>query len=340
LPAAALAAMALTGCENFGESGVSAELSRVRGQKNFSIISSTAQRAMFSAQGQQIVVEPPQGYCLDEGSVAVTGKAAFALIADCLENGQPELLANAGEGEVVEIELPRSFPGILTVSISGEPAYGAEPGGLDRFEALLGTPAGLTLLGRGNSPKSANVNIVRRIGNALYVLVEEQPGAGGAILGPRFSRAFIDINDRLVLVTVSSFIDRPTSDEAMLGFLARQIARLRQANGMIADGEEGEIAGGSSGDVGEGGVRVIRSETGAATSDGTDPLRAPMPLRRDQAAADRGGDNAVGVHAPPRAPSAPRRPGAVRRRGGSARGVARPRVRHGCRWPRAAVPRQ
>ena len=242
LLAGMLAAMALAACENPGLSGRDAELARVRAEKGFAVIEATAERAVFAVRGQRIVVEPPQGYCLDEDSVAVTRNAAFALVADCMQDHQAKLENGSGAGSAVEIELPRVFPGILTVAVSGEPAYGWEPAALDAFEELLDAESGLKLLGRGNSPAPGKIIATRRIGGALYVLIEEPSADEASILAPRFWRAFIDINERLVLVTVSSFDDRPVAEDAMMGLLAQQMTRLRRANGLRVNGEEGEIA--------------------------------------------------------------------------------------------------
>ena len=208
LLAGVFAAMALAACETPGLSGRDAEITRVHVGKTFAVVEASADRAVFTARGQRVVVEPPQGYCLDEGSVAVTRNAAFALVAECMQDRQAELENGSGEGRAVEIELPRAFPGILTVSVSGEPAYGWETGALDAFEELLGAEAGLKLLGRGNSPAPGKIIATRRIGGALYVLIEEPAASGPPILAPSFWRAFMNINERLVLVTVSSFSDR------------------------------------------------------------------------------------------------------------------------------------
>lgn len=304
----AVLAMALAGCENLGENRADSELARLHGQKNFTIISSTARRAMFSARGQQIVVEPPRGYCLDHGSVTITRKAAFALVSDCLDNDSPGQAENAGEENVVDVVLTRVFPGILTVSVSGDPAYGTEPGALDAFEALLDTPAGQTLLGRGNSQKPGKIIAVRRIGGALYVLIEESAGGGGSILAPRFWRAFIDINDRLVLVTVSSFSDRPIADDAMMGFLALEMTELRQANSLASDSEEDEIASAFAARQGLGGGQGGLTAVQTVPSNRTDPKRSPLPLWRGRVASI-GSGSGGGAHAPRRAPAAPRRPG-------------------------------
>jgi hypothetical protein len=246
--------------------------------------------------------------------VAVNGSAAFALVADCMDSSEVALAQNAGEGNLVEIALPRVFPGILTVSISGEPAFAQEPGALDAFEELLGADAGLKLLGRGNSTVPGKVIATRRIGGALYVLIEEASADRSSILAPRFWRAFIDISDRLVLVTVSSFSDRAIAEDAMLGFLTLQMAGLRRTNDLPADPEEDEIAESMAASLqladGQGELTVTRSAEAVVTSDGTDPVRAPIPLQRGQvASAGVEARTGAGAFAPARAPAAPQRPG-------------------------------
>ena len=284
LLAGVLAVLALAACENPGLGGRDAELSRVRAERGFAVIEVTAERAVFAARGQRIVVEPPPGYCLDEGSVSVTRNAAFALVADCMQDHQAKLENGSTAGRAVEIALPRVFPGILTVSVSGEPAYGWEAGALDAFEALLGADAGLKLLGRGNSPAPGRIIATRRIGGALYVLIEEPSADDASILAPRFWRAFIDINERLVLVTVSSFSDRPIAEDAMMGFLAQQMTRLRRVNGLRVNREEDEIArqmAASFGSAeGQGGLTVVRAARPTAALDQADPARAPVPRER------------------------------------------------------------
>ncbi|MCH8952761.1 MAG: hypothetical protein IID49_11655 [Proteobacteria bacterium] len=308
LLAGALAAMVLSGCETPGVDARDAELTRQRAESGFAVIEASAGRAVFIARGQRVVVEPPEGYCLDEGSIAVTKHAAFALIAECMRDHRAEVENGAVAGRAVEIALPRAFPGILTVSVSGEPAYGWETGALDAFEDLLGTPAGLKLLGRGNSAAPGAITATRRIGGAIYVLIEEPAGDAASILAPRFWRAFININGRLVLTTVSSFSDRPMAEDAMMGFLAQQMTRLRQANGLRVNLEEDEIArqmaASLASEEGQGGLTVVRAARPAAVPDQADPVRAPMPRQRVASAG----------FVPPEpdpiaAPYAPRRPG-------------------------------
>ncbi len=284
LLAGVLAVLALAACETPGLSGRDAEFARVRSAKGFAVVEANASRAVFVARGQRIVVEPPQGYCLDEGSVAVTRKAAFALVADCMQDHQVKLENGSGAGRAGEIELPRVFPGILTISVSGEPAYGWETGAaLDAFEEMLGGEAGLKLLGRGNSPAPGEIIATRRIGGALYVLIEDPAAADAPILAPRFWRAFMNTNGRLVLVTVSSFSDRPMAEDAMMGFLAQQMTQLRRANGLRINREEDEIArqmAASLDAAGQGWSTVIGSATPAVGVGRAGPARAPVAPRR------------------------------------------------------------
>jgi hypothetical protein len=151
------------------------------------------------------------------------------------------------------------------------------------------------------------------LGGALYVLIERQTTTGDELLAPRFWRAFIDINDRLALITVSSFSERPIAEDAMMGFLAHQIARLRVVNGMPADGEEAliaqqmvetlDLASGSD-------TRTVgRAREPADSSDGVSPGAAPLPPERHASGAKAENATTAGGHAPSSAPVPPRRRG-------------------------------
>jgi|GEM_PF-1647523 len=288
LAAVALAALGLGGCEaQRGLSGVEAELTRVRAERSFAVVSASAERAVFSVRSRRIVVEPPEGHCLDEESIGVSGGATFALVADCEHKHQVELINGSVAGRSGAAALPRAFPGILTISISGQPAYGPEPGAFDAFEALLGSEAGLGLIGRGVSDQPGRIVATRRIAGALYVLIHEPVDPATSILAPNFWRAFLKVKDRLVLVTVSSFVDRQMAEDTMLGFLAQQMVRLRRGNGLDTDGEEATIAAAMD-------FRVARAEPVEGTPrpkprsahDGSQaPDRAPLPRDRIATAA-------------------------------------------------------
>lgn len=273
----------LAGCVTTGESTVEAEIARRQGQAGIAVTEAAPERAVFIAKGAEVVVEPLDGHCLDEDSITVTGASGFAIVADCLTEPSRETKDGGDAAEAAEMSLRRGFPGILTMSISAQPAFGKNTNALSEFEALLTSPEGLRLVGRGDVPKPGEVVATRWIGGALYVLVEG-PGTAGGILSRRFWRTFAGIKDRLVLMTVSGFRDREISDDAMLGVAVRQMRRLRRANAMPAVAEETEIIEAMTTDVlASGEVEFVSAGTGD--------------------------DAEIGATAPDQAPQAPAKPG-------------------------------
>lgn len=221
----------LAGCASLelGKSGRGAELARQHAGESVVLLKAEEKRAVFEVRGRAVIIEPPEGYCLDADSAITTRRLGFVLVADCLQSPAESI-----------------FPGILTVSVSGEPIDGTGSD-LDDLEALLESERGRRLLGRSPSHRPGAIVATRRIGGALYVLVEEKPDGKARILQPRFWRAFVTIHDRLALVTVSGFADRPVAEDAMLAFTAAEVARLRRANGLPPDPEEDEIAAAAPG---------------------------------------------------------------------------------------------
>ena len=313
LLACLVTAIALAGCENLdrGLSGRDAEFDRRRGEQAFTVVQAAGERAIFTARDREIVVEPPEGYCLDTESIQLTSRSAFVLVADCLESHQEAIENGVRNGNNGEIPLPRSFPGIMTITISGEAALGSGPAGLATFETLLGSDAGMRLLGRGENAAPGRIAATRRIEGALYVLIEQPAESRGLIFAPRFWRAFGEINGRLVLVTVSSFNDRPIAEDVMMGFVAAQMARLRRANGQPASEEEDEIAEGMTA-----ALRLAESQgawTGSLAWSGDGPVDtagggAPLPPVRVTAGEATAAATGGGSAAPVQAPVPPRRP--------------------------------
>jgi hypothetical protein len=231
-PVAVLALLgALAGCVgpgfDRGFSGREQEWARGHSAGDFSIVTADHSRAIVSALGNRIAIEPADGFCLASEAIETSDRSAFILLGDCaLEDpdGFP-----AGEGP---LDLPPGVPGIMTVSISGDPGFsrqGAEAETLADLQAFLESEEGRELLGRGGDGDGVSVVETRRIGDILYVLVED-PDGRVPVLAPRFWRAFVELNDRLAVVTVSGFRDRPLPEDEMLRYLGDQVRQLEVAN--------------------------------------------------------------------------------------------------------------
>jgi hypothetical protein len=211
-----------------GFSGRDAEWARTHAPGDFAVVSASHSRAVVSALGQQVAVEPANGFCLAEEAIETSDRSAFLLLGDCAIEDP------AGNAPPVEglLDLPSGVPGIITISISGDPGFsrvGGDAGNLADLQSFVETSEGRALLGRGGDGDQVAVADSRRIGNTLYVLVEDSDG-GVPVLAPRFWRAFLELNDRLAVVTISGFRDRPLPEEEMLRHLGDQVRQLQVAN--------------------------------------------------------------------------------------------------------------
>ena len=228
LVVALLGVAALSACDDPGFSGVGAEWDR-RHAGPYYVVSASPDRAVVSAKGRQVAITPAKGFCLARESVEATERSAFALIGDCALDSST---AAAPRGARGELQLPRGLPGIITVSVSGDPGFqgGADDKSLNDLSTFLDTSEGRRLLGRSGNGSSAKVVESRRIGDGVYVMVDDSNDGVVPVLDPKFWRAFVELNDRLAVITVSGFRDRPLGREEMLEHLVAQVQTLRVAN--------------------------------------------------------------------------------------------------------------
>lgn len=226
-----------------GVSGRDAEWERsAGGTGGFSVVSARPGRAVISALGHQVAVEPADGFCLTREAIETSSRSAFLLLGDCALEGREEVDLDA---DAEHLDLAPGVPGIITVTISGDPGFsrpGSQAGDLADLQAFLDTAEGRALLGRGGDGDTVSVVESRRIGNTLYVLVEDSDG-GVPVLAPRFWRAFVELNERLAVVTISGFRARPLPEEEMLRHLGDQVRQLQVANSEPVNEVPVQVAG-------------------------------------------------------------------------------------------------
>lgn len=195
-PAALAAALALAACnpETIGAGGPS--------------------RQKVTVAGRALTIAAPPGLCIDEGSTRVDAAGAFLLLEDC-----------AGGAEA---RPPRAS---LTVAVSGGGLTGegdAAGDTLDDLRGYLATPDGLALVGRSGRSAGVRVLAEQMTEGVLFVLVEDrgpQPIAG---LDRRFWRAFLEVNDRMTVLSVLGFGD--VEAQAGLQQLAALASAIRSVN--------------------------------------------------------------------------------------------------------------
>ncbi|MEL6768388.1 MAG: hypothetical protein AAFP17_14495 [Pseudomonadota bacterium] len=225
-----IAVSLLSGCMvSPGAPTLEAELTRVRDGAAFRVISVSPQEAVIDARGRPVVVSPGPGSCINPDTLDLADNAAFMLLTDCAlelgaSNGQASA-TRAGE----RLHLDRGFPGLVTVSVSGDAR-----GTLESLERFVASDAGKVRLARGSDGGGVEIAEMREIDDALFVLARsiEQTVP---ILSNEFWRAFVEVNERLVLVTVSAFQANELEKEAMFTEALGQVEALRAGNnGVLA----------------------------------------------------------------------------------------------------------
>ncbi|QDL90445.1 hypothetical protein FDP22_00730 [Paroceanicella profunda] len=181
----------------------------------------TRSEVLVSADGRSVSIVPPEGYCVMRDSVRTGEKVVFSLMGECTPDASAE---DADD---------RAPAGLLTASVSYAPLFHpteSHDDSLDALEEFLGSDRGLSLVGRGGAAERLKILESYRENDALLLLVENSGEQVIPISAPHFWRAFLELNDRMVSVSVSTFRDRPAEDRQMLALLRRFIAGLREAN--------------------------------------------------------------------------------------------------------------
>jgi hypothetical protein len=182
---------------------------------NPEMMAGSSTRQKVTVAGRAVTIAAPPGFCIDEGSTRVDSAGAFVLMRDC--DGNPEARP------------PRAA---LTASVSSGGLTGEGDAASDTLLELgdyLATPDGLALVGR--SARAGRVRVLaQQVSNdVLFVLVEDrgpQPIAG---LDRTFWRAFLEVNDRMTVLSVLGF-DGGGGPEEGLRQLAALASAIRGAN--------------------------------------------------------------------------------------------------------------
>ncbi|MEM9198698.1 MAG: hypothetical protein AAGD12_12715 [Pseudomonadota bacterium] len=174
------------------------------------------ERAVVAAGGRSIDIVPPNGYCILGDTVETGEQAVFALIGRCSDRPATP------------------FPdGLLTASVSHAPLFrdGAPVADeLDALETFLGSAEGRSLLARSTAPEDLEIIETYREDDMLVLLIEDRGVATLPVSTPRFWRAFLEVNQRMVSVSASALEGDEASDRAVLALLRAFAKELRTAN--------------------------------------------------------------------------------------------------------------
>jgi hypothetical protein len=174
-----------------------------------------ATRQQVTVAGRTVTIAAPAGLCIDAGSTRVDAAGAFVLMRDCPGGA--------------EARPPRAA---LTASVSSGGLTGEGDAAADTLLELrdyLATPDGLALVGRSGRGGGVRVLAEQLSGDVLFVLVEDrgpQPIAG---LDRTFWRAFLEVNDRMTVLSELGFAGGAGPQQG-LEDIAALASAIRSAN--------------------------------------------------------------------------------------------------------------
>lgn len=176
-----------------------------------------ADRVRLTVAGRKMTLIAPRGFCIDPQATSVSASGAFVMASDCALLGAARMPEGSDD----------TVGAVLTASVSGGQRPDSAPAELERF---LATRQGRAALGRSGAPDKVRILATRTRGDVLYVLVEDrgpQPIAG---IEPRFWRAFLQVEDRMTVLSVLGFEGAGINPTEGLALIQRFADTLQAAN--------------------------------------------------------------------------------------------------------------
>lgn len=185
-----------------------------------------------SVADDSVIVAGPPGYCVDRAATRDTARGAFVLLGSCA--------SLSGDADNPS---PR-VPAVLTVSVSGLPGDGAA---LDapfaRIDAFLRSEQGRRALSRTGDPATVEILDIRQASDALVIHARDTGAGEIAGIEDEYWRALLDVNGRMVTVSVTGFEARPMSPDAGRATVEALAERILRENAAPTVATRGRLPG-------------------------------------------------------------------------------------------------
>ncbi len=169
---------------------------------------------VVSVAGRSVAVAGPPGFCIDP-SARRDGEESFVLLGSCAS------IARDPDGATPEI------PGLMTVVVSSEgEAITDIAGRADILSTFFRSAAGRAALSRSGRAETVEVFDIRRDGRALFIRARDTSATPLSGMSQEYWRALLDVNGRLVTVSLIGFEDRPISPEDGLRLVRTAAERI------------------------------------------------------------------------------------------------------------------
>jgi len=171
---------------------------------------------------QQIVVEGPKGFCIDEKTTEERADLAFVLLASCQATSSAWNAPKPAVKALLTTSIMQGGEKVGPISAAGDD--------LDRF---FRSETGKTALSRSSDPGSVEILETRQDGDTFYIRASDSslgvvPGASRD-----YWRAYLDIKGQLVSLSVIGMNADPLPPEKGLQLLKEFVAIMREKNGVV-----------------------------------------------------------------------------------------------------------
>lgn len=185
------------------------------------IATSSFSNSSTTVVGKDIVISAPKGYCVDEEISQTVGDNAFVLLGNC---ASVSTSARKTQPEVKAL-LTASF----SKSTSNAASISAALVGMDKF---VRSNDGRTALSRDSDPQSVQILDTFQKDETFFLRARDTsagivPGASN-----EYWRAYFDLKDQIVSVSVIGFKDQPLKPETGLAMLREFEHAIKSSNGV------------------------------------------------------------------------------------------------------------
>lgn len=187
---------------------------------------------LVSVAGKNVVIEGPEGFCIDRETSQIGGDTAFVLLANC-QVVSPGFLAKRP-----------SVKALLTASVSGgEAASGGRISeSMNSMDRFFRSETGRTALSRDSDP--AKVEVLETFQQDDMFFLRARDTSTGIVpdAATDYWRAYFDLDEQIVSVSVIGFQSDPISADVGLDTVETFARKIRSQNGQdisrpIADSE-------------------------------------------------------------------------------------------------------
>ena len=182
----------------------------------FSQLSPT-QKSTIEVSGRPIIIEGPRGFCMDRQASQIAEDNAFVLLGNC------NAVSTNGRGASPKIKA------LLTATISGS-GQGSVTDSMNSMDAFFRSETGRTALSRSSDPGTVQILDSFQQDDVYYLRARDSSTGIVPDASDDYWRAYFDLRDQIVSVSVIGFQSDPISPDVGLSTVQEFTGLIRNRN--------------------------------------------------------------------------------------------------------------